>query len=269
MKHHLYLLAFAMLLLMACDKPSPVFVYTTVEGVDITVGAKGDYNYELRTTARSTTGAVRHIVISSFDAIYGNQILLDTIFADPLKDIELRTIYHTNIFSDTTSVRISSMAYATDGETATTSTNIIVLPMDKPIEPIDDITLYSALSGKPSHFSLTKLQPVLAVDSGEIYFRDVAPKDSLSEALSYSWTSPDIFFARAESFDYAKATAATIGATYIGCTRDHTIQELKPNDVLLFGTATNALGVIKLIYIVDDAGRLNDRYIFSLKSISK
>ncbi len=269
MKHQSPILLPLFLLLMACNKPSPVFVYTSVQGGDVSHGVAGDYNYELRTIARSTTGAVRHIVLSSFDAVYGNQTLLDTIFADPLKDVDLRTIYHTAIFEDTTSVRISSSAYATDGETATTSIYLTVLPSNQPIQPLDDITLYSALSGRPSFFSMTRLQTVLAVDSGEVFFRDVAPEDSLSQELSYSWTSPDLFFARAQSFDFAKATASTIRTTYAGCTRDHTIQDLQSNDVLLLGTANEALGAIKLIYIADESDTANDRYIFSLKSLSK
>lgn len=268
MKHSLYILV--LLTLVACkSKDSSLNIYTTPDGLSWqTDFAKGSYVYQLQTSVKSSTGAVRHVVISTFDPIYANQTILDSVLQDPVKDLKLITLYRTPAFEDTTSVKISTTAYTTDGESATYAFSIHVLPSEAPLQPVDGITLHSALSDYPSYFSLQTLQPVMKADSGSLYFRDVAPKDSLDE-LSYSWTSTKVYFSRSESFDYAKATASMVRNTYQSCTRDKTIQDLKEDDVLLFGTATEAMGVLKILVIEDNEGRNNDRYIFSIKALRK
>lgn len=270
MRHQLYILSLVTLLLLsACKKESPMVVYTTTDGLNWQKDyAQGNFNYALKTTARSTTAAVRHIVISTFDAIQANKTVVDTILQDPVKELELTNLYHTGSYEDTTTVKFTTKAYATDGESSTYTFCLVVLPNEQPISPVDDITMYSALSGRASFFSLATMQPVMSVDQGVLYFRDVAPKDSTDE-LSKTWTSPNVYFSRSENFDYAKATATSIRNTYNSCTRDQSIQDLKANDVLLFGTATDALGAIKIIYIADEEGRNNDRYIFSMKALPK
>jgi len=251
------------------EKESPLSVLCNIDGLNWQYEyAQGNYVYQLQTTAKSTTGAVRHVVISTFDPIYSSQTILDTILQDPIKEFKLISLYRTPVFEDTTRVKFSTTVYATDGESGTYSFSISVLPSETPLQPIDGVTLHSALSGNKSYFSLTTMQPVLAVDSGEIYFRDVAPKDSTDE-LSLSWTSPMIYFSRSENFDYAKATASSVINTYNSCTRDHTILQLKEDDVILFGTSSDALGVLKVMVIEDKDGCANDRYIFSMKALPK
>jgi len=270
MKHSAFILSVIALVLISCKpKVSPLAVYTTIEDLNWqTTYAKGNYNYQVKTTAQSNTGAVRHVVITTFDAKNLNKTIVDTVLQDPVKNLTLLTVYCTPMFEDTTNVKFTTTVYSTDGESANFAFSISVLPSEAPLQPVDGVTMYSALSGGNSYFSLTRMQPVMAVDSGEVYFYDVAPKDS-SDILSGIWTSPMIYFSRSESFDYAKATASSIRSTYQSCTKDHTITKLKVDDVLLFGTATDAMGVLKIMVIEDKEGRINDRYVFSLKALPK
>jgi len=270
-KHQLIILSAIVLALLSCKKESPLYVYTTVDGFNWeTTLAQGDYTYRLRTIARSTTGAVRHIVISTFDTRYGDRIVLDTTLADPVKDLDMMCSYRTPVFEDTTRVDFSVKAYATDGETASSSFLMKVLPSSTPLPSVDNITMYSNLSGKASCFSLVNRTTFMKCDTLDIkslYFYDVAPLDS-SDNLALMWRSNDIFFARSESFNYAEATSAMVKSAYETCQRAHTIQNIKYDDVLLIGTATEALGVLKVNYVLDESERVNDRYNFSMKLIS-
>lgn len=269
MKNRLIIICLGALCLMACkkEKESPIFTYTSIVDIDESNVMDGDANYRLQTIARSTTAAVRHIVISSYDAVYLEQIVLDTTFQDPLKEVDFYTLYHTQLYEDTTLVTFTTTAYATDGESMSLPLRVWVLPSEQRLRAIDDITLYSALSGRPSFFSFETMTVIQGDSTLEgLYFRDVAPKDSLDE-MSYSWTSPNVYFARFESFDYGEATSSSIIAAYKNSKRDHTIQQLKANDVILVGTENKALGAMKIIYIDDQADTINDRYVFSLKAL--
>ena len=46
-----------------------------------------------------------------------------------------------------------------------------------------------------------------------------------------------------------------------------TIKALKADDVLLIGYTDRPVGVAKILAVIDEEGRTNDRYIFSLKVI--
>ncbi|MCQ2347943.1 MAG: hypothetical protein MJZ65_02010 [Paludibacteraceae bacterium] len=271
MKSKLILVCSIALGLMACEgrKESPVFAYTSVENFSTNSDKlQGDTYCQLYTEARSTTSTVRRITITSFDEVYLNQTVLDTVFQDPLKEIKMHTLYHTNVFEDTTLVTFTTTAYATDGETSSLSLRVWVAPTEQKLRPIDDVTLYSALSGQSSYFSLETMTAVLADTTMKgLYFRDVAPTDS-SDVMSRSWTSPNVYFARFESFDYSEATKTSIVSAYKSCKCDHTILALRNDDVILFGTENKALGAIKIIYIGDGEGNKDDRYVFSIKALS-
>lgn len=268
----LLILCFVSLCLIACEreKESPLFAYLQFEEFNWEVeSAQGNYTYRLKLRARSTTSTIRRIKITMYDPIHLNGVVLDSILEDPIKDFNTYIPYKTPVFNEHTRVQITLFAYANDGETIQYKIEPLVLASDRPLRPIDNVTLYSALSGRPSYFSLNTMTAIMGDTSmTDLYFRDVAPIDSL-DRMSYSWTSPNIYFARFESFNFAEATVQSITNAYKECNRDHVIQNLIADDVLLFGTADIALGTIKIIYIADEAEKANDRYIFSIKAISE
>lgn len=265
----LYLASFC---LIACEskKESPLFAFLQFEEFKWEVeSAQGNYTYRLMLHARSTTSTIRHIKVTTYDPIHQNGVILDSILEDPIKDLKAYIPYKTPVFNENTRVQITIYAYANDGETIKYSIEPLVKSSDSPLRPIDNVTLYSALSGRPSYFSLSTMTAIIDTTSSDsLFFHDVAPADS-SDVLSRSWTSPTIYFARFESFNFAEATVQSVTNAYKECKRDHTIQNLIADDILLFGTADVALGAIKIIYIADEADKANDRYIFSIKAISK
>jgi len=271
MKHKLILLVLLGIGLFSCkEKESPLIVLANIEGLSWRAEtAKGNTPYRIKIEARSTTAAISHITMSAYDIIYGNSIVTDTLLADPVKDVVLYVNYCTPVFEAQTTVNFDIQVYATDGEHVATKMFLDVQASDYKLPSLDGLTLYSDLSGKPSCFSLLTKSTFLKKDSASIvgsYFQDVAPADS-SDVLSCIWQSKDISFAKAESFNFADATANMVINAYSACQPVHTIQNLKYDDVLLFGAGLNALGVLKIMNIQDESGTDNDRYNFSIKFI--
>lgn len=88
-------------------------------------------------------------------------------------------------------------------------------------------------------------------------------------------TGTDIVFCKANNFDYASASKASISAIFNNSIRFDSVDNLQPDDIILIGRDTkiegttnlNPLGVIKIIAIYDEDGTNNDRMIFNLKAL--
>lgn len=272
MKYRLIIICFLALGLLSCEKESPLVVSVNIEGLSWrNEAAKGNTPYRLIVSSRSTDAAIRHIKIATFDLVRGDKLVADTILGDPVKSSELYVKYHTPMFEEKTVVNFSIDVYATDGEHVNTKMFLVVLPSDQKLPSFDGISLYSDLSGKASCFSLDTKTVFMKSDTASVkgfYFQDVAPSDS-SDVLSCIWHSKDLSFAKAESFNFADATTTMVKNAYSSCQHTHTIQSLKNDDVLLFGTEDDALGVLKIMAVYDEPGKENDRYNFSIKIIQQ
>lgn len=256
--------------LMACkeDKSSPLFAYLSIENIDWVVDPlTGGTGYRFNAFVSSSTSTLHHVIIQSSDLTHlQDSVLLDSIFVDPVKETNIKFIYIAPLLTDTTRITITLTVYANDGEQAHHEIIPIILPSNEQLRIIDDLTLYSALSGRPSYFSLKTMNAIMADTTiKDLYFRDVAPIDSLDK-MSYSWASPNIYFARFESFDFGEATVKSLCDAYKSCKYDHTIQQIHNDDIILYGTENNALGAIKILLVSDTEGKINDRYIFSVKA---
>ncbi len=256
--------------LLACkeNKSSPLFAYLSIENINWVVNPlTGGIGYRFNALVSSSTSTLRHVTIQSADLIHlQDSVLLDSVFVDPIKETNIKFIYVAPLLTDTARITITLTVYANDGEQAYHEIIPIILPSNEHLRTIDDLTLYSALSGRPSYFSLKTMTAIMADTLiKDLYFRDVAPLDSLDK-MSYSWTSQNIYFARFESFDFGEATVKSLGDAYQSCKRDHTIQQIRDDDIILYGTENNALGAIKILLVSDAEGKVNDRYIFSIKA---
>ncbi|MCQ2330839.1 MAG: hypothetical protein MJZ55_02505 [Paludibacteraceae bacterium] len=268
----LIILCIASLCLIACEskKESPLYALIYFDELSWEKEyVQGNSMYRLVAEVGSTTSTIRHIKVTSYDPVHLDGVILDSVIEDPVKKLKFSIPYRTPIYEENTHLQIIIKAYANDGETVQYKIIPTVLSSDKPLRPIDDVTLYSALSNRPSYFSLETMTPFMGDTTMRgLYFRDVAPMDS-SASISYSWTSPTIYFARFQSFNFAEATEQSVINAYKECKRDRTIQDLKADDILLFGTADSAIGALKIIYIADELEKVNDRYVFSIKTIEK
>ena len=96
--------------------------------------------------------------------------------------------------------------------------------------------------------------------------------DSLhvDSSLSRTWISPaNLKFVRYNNFDYANATSSSVKNAYkSGVKVDH-LNNISTNDIILTYIPSlseeTAYYAIKIIYIIDDVGVEQDKYIFNIK----
>lgn len=230
-----------------------------------------DSHARIQIYAKSHSSQIRHIVVSSYDPSYQRQILLDTVYADPIKRINDELIWHIPPYKDTTLVELKGTAYSVAGDVCNFTISLYVIPQGGgQVRTIDGITLYSALSGGKSCFSLETMTTTAADSLGMqgLWFADKEPASGEDqEKMSCEWYSTSVYFSRFESFDYSEATVMSIRDAYDNSKHDRTISNIHNDDIILVGTAGQAIGAIKVLMVADEAGTATDRYIFSLKAI--
>lgn len=125
-------------------------------------------------------------------------------------------------------------------------------------------TMYSSISAEYDAFNLLKGMPLYSSDS-EAHVIDMT-RSNPGDTLSKSWSSPnpEIKFVRFNNFDYGNATDQSVKTAYEAGVKKFTITNLKADDILLSKIGDRYVAV-RLIYVMDEAGKLNDRYIFSIK----
>lgn len=123
--------------------------------------------------------------------------------------------------------------------------------------------MYSSLTNQFNAYDLLTSTPKYSSDSTShiIDLTTTNPTDTLSR----SWASPyGIKFVKHNSFDYGNATDLTVRNAYNSGIKNDTIRSLATDDIILTKINTNYI-VLKLIYVIDDPGKTNDKYIFSIK----
>ena len=219
--------------------------------------------------SKTNSSALRHLTLVSYDKQFLNQTLLDTVLSDPVKQLDFDYIYHLPYFSDTTTVELRGTAYTMAGDMITYTIPLDVLPGSKPLRPIDGLTMYSAASKRSSafSFSLMAVADTITLKDDTLWFGDLPQTDeTLKDQMTRTWYSHTLFFARFENFDYGEATESMLTDAYRHTTRSHIVYDIHNDDVLLVGTAQEALGVVKVMLVADEEGSANDRYLFSIKT---
>ena len=135
---------------------------------------------------------------------------------------------------------------------------------EKPLTEYGGNTMYSSLSNQFDAYDLLTGTPIYSSDT-MAHIRDLTRANS-SDTLSKSWTSPvpEIKFVRFNNFDYGNSTDKTVQTAYETGIKNDTIRNLKADDILL-SKINNKYVAVKLIFVNDLTGNVNDRYIFSIK----
>ena len=171
---------------------------------------------------------------------------------------------------DTTIVTITASATDVDGNSQSTSCKVNVVASTKSLVEHGSFSLYTTEENDHANgFSFDRLSLVVVslTDSSEVDvypYLDEAKVDSLTCTLL---GGNNINFARAGSFDYSNATDRSVTNAYESMVYQSRIQNLTADDIILVGREDEALGVMKILYVDDEEGSANDRYVFSVKVI--
>jgi hypothetical protein len=134
----------------------------------------------------------------------------------------------------------------------------------------DGIIMYGARSGRPDGFSLAKAQTIDCdtEDSSNIDmydYYDILSADTTGR-LSREWRSrTGLQFARMNDFDFSGTNQLLLNNAFRSSRRYTSLKDISEGDVVLFGRGEDALGVLQLLMVADEAGTANDRYVFNLK----
>ncbi len=226
-------------------------------------------NIRLTLTATSTGMPVNRFTLTSYDPVYLQNTLLDTMPKTAVKQFETKFVYTIPQFSEPNTIELTATAYNTAGEQEQTTIWLDVKPKEVELRSIDNITMYSAASGKNSAFSLTRMAvaDTMSLQNDSLFFAELQSEDETLQSPTLAWYSPTYYFSRFESFNFGEATQLTVKNAYSSSNSNKIIKDLHTDDVILFGTDKQAVGAIKVLSVIDEDGTNNDRYIFSIKVI--
>ena len=217
--------------------------------------------------ASSVDSRLSRLRISTFDTEVGEVTLKDSLL--DAKSIDYSYLYEVPLLeSDTVAQEFSIDIEDNTGNSSTYHKKIVLLKKDYLLKELSGITMWQTSdNSRPDGFSLSELSTVITAtaDSADI---DIFAFDDNSGRLSREWrTNTDVYFVRANSFDYPKATAAGVAAAYSASVGYHSVSNVSDGDILLVGRRGKAEGVVQVLFTVDKGSE--SRYYFNLKPIKQ
>lgn len=91
--------------------------------------------------------------------------------------------------------------------------------------------------------------------------------DYLPLEFNTSQIESRISFAINNSFNYAEATSTSLKSAYSASISNNYISNIKIGDIILIGVDNEGWGVMKVLYIIDEEGYVNDKMIINIKTI--
>lgn len=215
----------------------------------------------------SLNSTVKQFKIVSADNENGTKTLFDTIpgIAKYTCNFEYTVPSFTK---DSTLVSLTMQATDNDGNTFQLKCYITVVGGAQLLPELAGITMFSGSSNNFNAFSLNDPSHVFLralADSAQIDIYDYMP-ELADDILSREWrTNTDVLFAKANNFNYAKATLISVKNTFNDSNKDKFVNNISPNDIILFGKNNSIFGVIQITDVVDNVGVNNDYYRFNIK----
>ncbi|MCM1109309.1 MAG: hypothetical protein NC388_09745 [Clostridium sp.] len=210
------------------------------------------------------------MVISSYDNLRGNINLIDSVLNG--KKLSYEFLYKAPMLpNDSITVTLNISASDKNGYTQKTSRKLLILAKDYRLEELAGITLYTnEINDHPNGIYLEEMRPLIVSMADSATIDIYAYLDANTpEVLTQEWRSnTDIYFARANQFDYANATNRSVTEAFGNAIANPRISRISKDDIILIGRTNKAIGAIKVVQLYDDPGIENDRYIINIKKIN-
>lgn len=244
----------------------PVFITTDIKG--ITDVYSNTYK-KIKIEISSIDTELRRMEINSYDNLRGNIGLLDSALSS--KKLSYEYLYSVPMLQkDSTIVTLNISATDQNGYTQKVSRRLLIIAQDYRLEETAGITLYTdEYKDHPNGICMENLRPIIVslADSAAIDIYTYTDENNPG-TLTKEWRSnTDIYFARANTFDYANATNRTLTETFGSVVANPRISRIEKDDIILVGRGNRALGAIKVVQIYDEDGSENDRYLINIKKI--
>lgn len=248
---------------------TPVFVSTDIMG---TLTVYSNTIQRIRVEANSIDAELAQLEIRSFDNLRGDIVLLDSALAGGW-DLSFDYLYNVPMLpNDSMRVKLTFAVTDRGGFTQELVRSLRVVQSDYKLDEVAGITLYSMEDGDHANgLDLDNLRPLIVSlsDSADIDLYTYVDEDN-PETLSGEWRSnTDIYFARANTFDYANATHRSLTETFGSVVANPRINRIQKDDIILVGHGNQPLGVLKVVQMYDEDGSAHDRYIVNVKRIKE
>lgn len=253
----LLLLCLTMPFLAACDTDDDhglsdialIVKPSATDSVSLQSGDKQLYALQYYT---NTGGRVNRLQIKSLDTEYGEQTLLDTAYAESVK--EATFVYAAPQSSkETLKVRLTFTIWESEGNKTQQTRYVYVANKQLMLQEVGPIVLYMADDKADALMFNTPTQTFIhileATDRKVDMYLEV---DTLAEGgYSLSFLSgTQARFVRANSFDYASANTMAIQTVYANSVRAAKVGELQTNDIIIVGHNAQAEGILFIQNIV-------------------
>ncbi|MCB9335587.1 MAG: hypothetical protein H6586_05520 [Flavobacteriales bacterium] len=160
-------------------------------------------------------------------------------------------------------IKLIFSSFDVSGNTMNKAKIVYVDINDRTLSETSGNTMYSALSNQFNAYDLLTNTPKYNSDSTSHVF-DFSTSNP-SDSLGKTWISPSgIKFVKLNGFDYANATESTVKNAYNSSIKNDTIRNIAPQDVIITKVNQTYMA-LQLIYVIDDVGVNQDRYIFNIK----
>lgn len=271
-----YFLIFPLFLAVCClslhscseDEVSgdPVFITTDIMGI---TGVYSNTYKRIKIEISSIDTNLERLEISSYDNLRGNIGLLDSALST--KRLSYEFLYKVPMLSrDSVTVTLKIAASDRNGYTQEITRRLLVISQDYKLEEVAGITLYTnEIKDHPNGICLEDLRPLIVsmADSAAIDIYTYVDENN-PETLTKEWRSnTDIYFARANQFDYANATNRSVAEAFGSAVANPRISRIEKDDIILVGRGNQAVGAIKVVQLYDEPGVENDRYLINIKKI--
>ncbi len=274
MKHYFPILSVFLIalcpLLQACDEEdepgNPVFIATDIMGL---TNVYSNTYKKIKIEINSSDIELARMGISSYDELRGNIGLLDSAISG--RKLSCEFLYNVPMLAnDSVTVTLKFTATDRNGYTQAMSRRLLVIAKDYKLEEVSGITLYTnEINDHPNGICLENMRPLIVslADSAAIDIYTHVDKET-PEILTREWRSnTDIYFARANQFDYANATNRSVTEAFGNAVANPRISQIERDDIILVGRGNKAIGAIKVVQLYDEPGLENDRYLINIKKI--
>jgi len=250
-----------------------IFIFSSCEkksGEFINISITPDSQYEIKNSGELIDFEVTissSATMSEFCIIeIQNNSVIDTLVSKDIygTNIEEHLLYIIPNISeyDTSTVKLIFYCKDINGRSEERAKILYVVSSDILLDETTGHTMYSSSSTGFNAYDLLNGLPMYSSDSTS-HINDNT--DTLSNILSREWVSSSgLFFTKHNNFDYANATSQTIMEAYEISLKKEFVDNIYVDDIIIT-MIMNKYIVIKLIYVFDDVGSENDKYIFSIK----
>ena len=267
MRRLLFFLA-GMIFLCNCNREDPSKVVILVSTNTPLTNVKSGDSVLFHIHSSAVDAVVKNVTITGTDRQNGSIVLLDTLLNVEMSEFDYYYVVP-EYDDDTITTALTFTAFSQKNGLTSSYTTSLKIENDYGtyilVDYIEKIMYGCGAYGLG--FNLESMSSNIWIDSLRDIYDLCNPVDT-TWMLSRTWGSnTGIKFVQFNYFNYEEATVQNIRTTFDMALKSDFIFNVQLGDVILIGRDDIALGVIRILYIHNNANMTNNHYVLSIKLI--